>query len=87
MANLLIDLRFYITISVTSKKSPNGYKSRPKIIPLEKLMILTTLQKLPKNVGVLGKLIFATGFEKLPKVQQITQSGHTGYDVGVVSTD
>ena len=35
----------------------------------EKLMILTTLQKLPKNVGDLGKLIIAKGFEKLPKVQ------------------
>ena len=36
---------------------------------LEKLSILKTLQKLPKNVGDLGKLIVATGFEKLPKVQ------------------
>ena len=27
------------------------------------------LQKLPKNVGDLGKLIVATGFEKLPKIQ------------------
>ena len=27
------------------------------------------LQKLPKNVGDLGKLIVARGFEKLPKVQ------------------
>ena len=27
------------------------------------------LDTLPKNVGDLGKLIFATGFEKLPKVQ------------------
>ena len=27
------------------------------------------LQKLPKNVGDLGKLIFAKGFKKLPKVQ------------------
>ena len=35
----------------------------------EKLMILTTLQKFPKNVGDLGKLIIAKGFEKLPKVQ------------------
>ena len=26
-------------------------------------------QKLPKNVGDLGKLIDAKGFEKLPKVQ------------------
>ena len=28
-----------------------------------------TLQKLPKNVGDLGELIVAKGFEKLPKVQ------------------
>ena len=28
------------------------------------------LDTLPKNVGDLGKLIFATGFEKLPKVQK-----------------
>ena len=27
------------------------------------------LTKLPKNVGYLGKLIVATGFEKLRKVQ------------------
>ena len=40
---------------------------------LEKLKILTSLQKSPKNVGDLGQLIVATGFEKLPKVQ----SGHT----------
>ena len=39
------------------------------MIPLEKWKILTPLQKLPKNVGVLGKIIDATGFEKLPKVQ------------------
>ena len=42
----------------------------------EKLKILTPLQKLPKNVGDLGKLIVATGFEKLCKVQQIAKSGH-----------
>ena len=36
-------------------------------------MILTPLRKLPK-------LIVATGFEWLPKVQKIAQSGHTvGY--------
>ena len=40
-------------------------------------MILTTLQKLPNNVGNLGKIIVATGFEWLPKVQKIAQSGHT----------
>ena len=31
--------------------------------------ILTLLQKLPKNVGDLDKLIVAKGLEKLPKVQ------------------
>ena len=41
-------------------------------------MILTPLQKLPNNVGDLGKIIVATGFEWLPKVQKITNSGHTG---------
>ena len=39
------------------------------MISLEKWYILTTLQKLPKNVGNLGKLIVAKGFKKLPKVQ------------------
>ena len=39
------------------------------MISVEKLKILTPLQKLPKNVGNLGKLIVTTGFEKLPKVQ------------------
>ena len=34
-----------------------------------KVKILTPLQKLPKNIGDLGKLIEAKGFEKLPKVQ------------------
>ena len=40
-------------------------------------MILTPLQKLPNNVGDLGKIIVATSFEWLPKVQKIAQSGHT----------
>ena len=39
------------------------------MISLVKLKILTPSQKLPKNVGDLDQLIFATGFEKLPKVQ------------------
>ena len=39
------------------------------MISLEKFKILTPLQKLPKNVGDLGKLIIAEGFKKLPKVQ------------------
>ena len=33
-------------------------------------MILAPLQKLPKNVEDLGKLIVAKGFKKLPKVQK-----------------
>ena len=56
-------------ISVTSKKLPNVYKSCQKMISLEKLKFLTTLEKLPRNVGDLGKLIVATYFEKLPKLQ------------------
>ena len=48
------------------------------MISLEKWKVLTPLQKLPKNVGDLGKLIAAKGFKKLPKVQKIAKSGHTG---------
>ena len=55
--------------SVTTKKSPNVYKSCAEMISLEKLKIFTPLQKLPKNVGDLGKLIVAKGSEELPKVQ------------------
>ena len=57
---------------------PNFHKSCPNMISLEKWRILTPLQKLPNNVGNLGKIIVAIGFEWLPKVQKITQSGHTG---------
>ena len=39
------------------------------MISLEKWLILTPLQKLPKNVGDLGKLIAAKGVKELPKVQ------------------
>ena len=53
--------------SVTRKKSPNAYKSCPKMISLEKWYILTPLQILPKNVGDLGKIIVAKGFENCPK--------------------
>ena len=38
------------------------------------------LQKLPKNVGDLGKLIGAKGFKKLAKVQKIAQFGHTEFN-------
>ena len=43
-------------------------QSCPKMVSLEKLMILTPLQKLPKNGGDWGKLIVAKGFKKLSKV-------------------
>ena len=56
-------------VQCDQKKSPKVYQSCPKMISLEKLKILTPLQKLPKNVGDLGKLIIAKGFKKLPKVQ------------------
>ena len=39
------------------------------MISLVKLKIWTTLQKLPKNVRDLGKLIVAKGIKNLPKVQ------------------
>ena len=39
------------------------------MISLEKGLMLTPLQKLPKNVGDLDKLIVAKGFKNLPKVQ------------------
>ena len=48
------------------------------MISLEKLKILTPLQKLPKNEGDLGTLIVAKGFKKLPKVPRIAKSGHNG---------
>ena len=41
-------------------------------------MILTPLQKLPKNVGDLAKLIIDKGFKKLSKGQKIALSGHPG---------
>ena len=66
---------FYLT-SVTSKKSPNIYKSWPINDFSRKMKDFTTFTK---NVGKLVKIIAATGFKKLPKVQKISQSGHTVY--------
>ena len=53
----------HLASTVTSKKSPNVCKSCQNMILIEKLKILTPLQKLPKNVGDLGILIVAKGFE------------------------
>ena len=41
---------------------------------------------MPKNVGDLGKSIAAKGFEKLPKVQKIAQSGHTARETNKEGT-
>ena len=56
-----------VLLSVTRKKSPNFYKICRKMISLEKLKILISLQKLPKNVGDLDKLIVAKCFKQLLK--------------------
>ena len=64
-------MRQQVVSSVTSKKSPNVYKICPKMISLEKWNILSPLQKLPNTEGHLGKIVVATGFKKLPKVQKI----------------
>ena len=61
---------FVPAIQCDQIKSPNVSKSCPKMISLEKWMILTPLQKLSNNVGNLGKIIVATCFEWLPKVQK-----------------
>ena len=61
--------------SILSKKWPvkscqmSVDKRWLKMISLENWKILTLLPKLPKNVGDFGKVIVATGFEKVSKVQ------------------
>ena len=46
-----------------------------------------TFTKIAKNVGDLGKLILAKCFKKWPKVQEIAQSGHTGYGTATGAKD
>ena len=67
----------FVMNSVTSKKSPNVYKKLPKNDFPRKMKVFEAFTKIAKNVGNLGKIIIATGFKKLPKVQEIAQSGHT----------
>ena len=55
-------------ISVT-RKNRQMSKKLPKNDFTRKMIDFDTLQKLPKNVEVLGKLIVTDGFKKLPKVQ------------------
>ena len=61
--------QLWVSSSVTRKKLPNDYKSCLKMISLQKWLLLTPLEKLPRNVRDLGKLIVAKDFKKLPKVQ------------------
>ena len=44
-------------------------------------MILTPLQKLPNNLGDLGKIIVASSFEWLPKMQKFAKSGHNAWNI------
>ena len=55
---------------MTSKKSPNVNRSCPKMISLEILKILTPLQKSPKNVGDLGKLVVEKALKIYPKFKK-----------------
>ena len=51
------------------KKLPKVYQSCQKMISLERIKILTPIQKLPMNVGDFGKIIVAKGFKNLAKVK------------------
>ena len=53
-------------VNITSKKS---LKVAQKWFRKKNERFFTLLQKLPKNVGDLGKIIVATSYEKLPTVQ------------------
>ena len=58
------DTRYWFTLS----SSKVVLKKKPGSVTRKKSPILTPIQKLPKNVGDLGKLIVAKDFKKLPKV-------------------
>ena len=57
-----------VTTSVTRKNRQMSIKVAQNDFTI-KMIDFVTLQKLPKNVGDLGKLIIAKGFKNLPKVQ------------------
>ena len=57
--------------SVTSKKSPNVCESCPKMILIEKLKILTTLQKLPKNVEDWAKFLLPQALKSCPNFNKL----------------
>ena len=62
-------LKILASAQCDQKKSSNVYKKLPKNDFTRRMIDFNTLQKLPWNVGDLGKVIVAKGFKKLPKVQ------------------
>ena len=60
-------LTFVTSKQCDQKKSPIVYKSCPKMNSVEKRWILTPLQKWPKNVGDLGKLLLTKALKSCPK--------------------
>ena len=56
---MLIGSRWWASSAVWPEKIAKSLQKLPKMISLEKLQILTPLQKMPKNVEDLGKLIVA----------------------------
>ena len=57
-----------INVMISSMRPVWPEKSRQMSIKVaQKWLILTPLRKFPKNVGDLGKLMVAKGFEKFPK--------------------
>ena len=65
--SLLTEKYFLLPAVWPVKKSPNCYRSCPKMIALEVWTILTLLQN--RFLGDFCTIIVATDFEKLPKVQ------------------
>ena len=57
------------TIQCDQKKIAKCLSKLPKNDYTRKIQTLTTLQKLPKNVGNFGKVIVAKGFKNFLKIQ------------------
>ena len=64
--------------AVWPEKNRQMSKKLPKTILLVKWTNEQIYKYCLKCVGSFGKIIAATGFEKLAKVQKIAKSGHTG---------
>ena len=60
-------LKILASAQCDQKKSSNVYKKLPKNDFTRRMIDFNTLQKLPWNVGDLGKFIVAKGFKSCPK--------------------